>query len=924
MKRTSAVRRLIAHVVVVAFVGSVVAVPSVAEAAVRESVGVVTSSDSPAEARSLARETGHAVEVSSATTATERTMALPDGTMRYESSSVPVRTETAPGEWVPIDTRLVLRDGWWQPNAVEHPVRFSAGGTDALSEVVAPNGDVVTETWPHGSLPAPIIAGSRATYSEVFPGVDLTLTATELGMASVYVVKTPEAADNEALKDLHVEVGGALLSREESGVITADVGDSSKIVASSPLWWDSSDGGDATGPGEQAAAMPVEHVLTDDGVAINVDATTSSLVPTYPIYIDPDWSSGAAAAWYTDAAYPTQSYLSAGASTELRMGTYQQNRGDAFFEFNISPLAGKQIIGAQLSTTQTAVAASPNSPAVVRTFGPRSAGFTWNQQDNGAWGPVLDTQSPGTWGGPPVTVGWNVTGGVQSRVGQANIQFGLSAQNGNLQSRRHFSRSATLIVNYNSPPDSPTDPRIDSPQRACGSWADPASIGTSEITVSVDQRDPDGGNVDTNVDLYRASGSSLVFVENKHPGLLAQGRRAVTFSGLTEGTYAWSARGSDWQADSAGTSGWCFFAVDTTAPPAPTASSSATSFTVGAPVSVTVASTSDAAGYIYWLAYSALTPTVPTVPVSIARQQPLPDCARREGAVRYACASGSTATTLTVAPVDALSTLWVAAYDRAGNMSAPRGVKLYASTGTPAARDSRINSGHGWLTTAMIDPLPTAIPDANAASAVALTLPDSSAVWQGVDEVKPGIMVPVLKTSIPADASKKIMTSALVDTTDSFSFAMWVRPSAPTVRSIQVIAHQWSGESGVSLSLQSGKYTLCRAGKASSSEDSSLISTCVQAPTATAANQWTLVTGIWDRVNQQLRIDIGSSATPAQVSPNVRGSGETWGQAGEFALGPPPTEWRFEGMIANPVIAPGVLDSRQLSSLAALQSPFTS
>lgn len=866
-----------------------------------------------------AQETGQPVEVVSETTPTERLLALPDGNMQYEVSSVPVRVADAAGAWVDINTDLVRNGDWWEPAASATPVRFTAGGSDLLDEVRTPGGDWITERWPHGKLPTPRIDGPTATYPNVFPGVDLKLTATDVGMASVYVVKTAEAAANHLLDDLHVEIEGADITTDGDGAYTAETESGDSVSTSTPLWWDSSDGGTYREPGDGEAAKPVEHRHTASRISLDVAATIDGEPLTYPIYIDPDWSAGPNAAWYTDVAYPNASYLNV---STLRVGRYAQYNSRMFFEFGIGALAGKQIIQARLNTTQIQLAAVPNSPLQVRLFGYQAPGFTWNQQNNGLWGAVLDTQNPGS---GTVPVGWNVTAGVQATVGGSVVQFGFDPQDPNAASRRHFSNSATLIVTYNTAPNTPTSPKIDNPDRACGTASSPAHVSGTSVVVSVDQRDTDGGNVDTNFHLATVPAMSVF--QSRAPGLLAQGRRSVTFTGLSDGTYAWYARGSDWMLDSPGTTAWCYFTVDNQAPAAPSVTTSATTFTVGQPVNVSLSSAADAAGYQYWLAYSGATTPAQPAPVSVSRTAPLPDCQRRDGGTRFACATGTTPVAITVAPVDALSVLWVAAYDKAGNVSTAKPLPLFTSQGTPAARDPRVDTGHAWLTTSMIDPLPTVIEDSNwtlGSSALSLNIPDDGSSWQKVTELRPGYTVPVLYAHEPADPSITMSTPGpAVDTTDSFTISLWVQANYYVYQPTAVIAAHWAPGSSFELKLLNGKFTFCRVGTAGPGDTASLVSSCVAAPTQAAQGEWVLVTGVWDKVNQQLRLDLGASASPIAATPNIRGASESSSTSGEFLIGPPPTSWRYTGLIANPVVVPGVMDSRQLGALASFGSPFT-
>lgn len=554
-----------------------------------------TADEAIAAAQAEAVSTGEPVVVDELTTPTELTTALPNGTAELAISTVPVRVEQG-DDWVEPDLDLEAAGPWFEPVATAIPVRFSAGGSDLLSQVRASSGEWVTEVWPHGDVPAPSVDGDTATYVEILPGVDLKLVATPTGKASIFVVKNEEAAASTDLENLRVEVEGAELRTNSSGSAIAETASGATIVAGQPLWWDSSDGGDFREPGENAPIMPVAHDFSASGVSMDVSESVDRAehdpsAPAdldYPLYVDPDWSSGEAASWYTDAAYPNQSYLSAGASDVLRVGIYQSFRSDMFFQFPISALSGKDIISGRLNTTQVAVAACGVRPITVHTYGLKTAGFTWAQEQSwnaagtGGWSAPLQAPFTGPdCGAAPLAVGWNVTAGVKAKVGAANIQFAFTYADPNAPSRRHYDRDATLIVTYNSKPNTPTALAITSPPRACGTATAPAQVGATDVTVSVHQTDPDAGNVDTYFYLSRASSTGTV-IQTKSAAMRAQGTRSIPFTGLADGeTYAWRARGYDTLAWGA-YSGWCYFTVDVTKPAQPTVTTGATSFTVGA------------------------------------------------------------------------------------------------------------------------------------------------------------------------------------------------------------------------------------------------------------------------------------------------------------------------------------------------------
>lgn len=890
-------------------------------------------------AQTSAAETGQAVVVEDLTTPTEQYRALPDGSIEREVSSRPVRVEKS-GAWVPVDLTLSREGDWVTPVASAVPVRFAAGGSSELAQVQTESGEWVTEVWPHGDLPAALIEKDTATYPDVFPGVDLKLVATKTGMASVYVVESEKAAQSLALSDLHILVEGAELSSTSVGGVVAETSDGAELVAGQPLWWDSSQGGTFREPGGDEAPVPVAHdvavdrITLDVGESVDVEERRSGEDVEYPIFVDPDWSKGEAAAWYTDAAFPNVSYLSAGASNVLRVGISEPYRSDMFFQFPLSELKGKQITAARLNTTLVKVMSCNPQPIGVHTFGPKTAGFTWAQEQSwnsagtAGWSGLLQSAWTGpNCGAPATTVGWNVTSGVKAKLAAGLVQFAFTYENPSAESRRHFSRDASLIVTYNSYPDTPTDLKITSPPRTCGSATAPAVLGSSTVAVSVDQRDPDPGNVGTAFYLAKADALGTV-VSSQSSGLGAKGTKTAQFTGLAEGKYAWRARGYDGVANSLAYSAWCYFTVDTTDPVVPTLSSAASTFTVGHPVSVNAAGAADVAGYVYWITPVATQgATPPPVPVDgvVSTSGQLPTCSATTKSVRWACATAGSATALTVAPVDSLSTLWVSAYDKAGNQSLAKGFPLYANgnTGTPASA-ANVDSGHGWHVTSLMSPLPATVPDSNpwiGANGIALVIPENASTTT-VDLPDAPFESPVLDTNV-GTAEEVHTESAPIDVTKSFTLSMWVKAGHVPTTNSEVIAMQDGSTLGhIQLQVTStGKFAFCLGDAFANMSSTALTSNCATGGTVTPGT-WQMVTGIWDAVNQQLRIHVGNDITPVGSVSHVPGAGVASGGSALY-FGPNPDTGRFRGLIANPMALPGVANSNQLGQMAGFFLPFS-
>ncbi|WP_448721329.1 LamG-like jellyroll fold domain-containing protein [Microbacterium natoriense] len=857
--------------------------------------------------------------------------------MQLEVSSVPVRVEQD-GAWVPVDTTLVTDGEWLAPAASAAPVRFSAGGSDQIAQVQTESGEWVTETWPYGTLPAPTVEGDTATYAEVLPGVDLKMTATSTGQASVYVVKTEKAAKSSDLDDLHVLINGAELARTSTGVVEAEVADGSQIVAGQPLWWDSSEGATFRDPGDFGSPAPVTHDVAADRISMDVGAsiereqnrTGDDVI--YPIYVDPDWTPGMAASWYTDANYPSTSYLSGANSTVLRVGNYGVYKSDMFFQFPIGALAGKSVTYAVLSTTQLSMDACGTPGAIqVHTFGPKPAGFTWYQEQawnadgSSGWSAALQSWVGPGCGSAAMTVGWNVTAGVQGKLGSSDIQFAFTPSNPTAPSRRHYSRAATLTVSYNTLPNTPVDPAFASPSRACGTAAAPTSLGQSDVTVSVYQTDPDGDNVGTN--FYLAKADDLTTdVQALGSGLAAGGTKTVTFTGLVDGQiYAWRARGQDVTHHGTTYSAWCYFAVDTTKPAVPTATAqSGTPYEVGKGVDVSLAGASDVAGFIYWVTAGQMTGSPPSNPIggTVTTAASLPACPALIGEVRRACGPGATPVVVKVAPTDGLSTMWVSAYDKAGNQSAATGLPLYSSTSTPAA-SANLDQGHAWQVTAMTTPLPTTIPDSNpwaGTAGIDLIIPPNASTTT-TDLPDPPISTPVLSTNYATADDEIRTTSAPVDSTKSLTLSMWVKPThIPTTP--HVIAVQGGLDNTVQLQItKTGKYAFCIGSQFVDMYSTGVESNCAVGGVVSPGT-WQMVTGVWDEVNQQLRLHVGSSITPVASVGHAVAAG-TSSAGGPLLFGPGPDSWRYVGLVANPVMVPGIIDRNELERLAAFQLPFT-
>ncbi|MFF8435697.1 DNRLRE domain-containing protein [Streptomyces bacillaris] len=270
--------------------------PAVAKPAKPVSTGLRDESAAMAEA--LRR--GKKVLVDTATTATSRTWALPDGQWRAEFHALPQRVKNAEGRWADIDTTLKRTgkadDGLSiRPVNAPVPVRFSDGSADGARKggdraersyarlpLLTPadrapagetvlaesefDGHTIAYTWPR-PLPEPVLDGPRALYSEVLPGVDLLLVARdEGGFGQLLIVKTKEAAAQAAVKSLtyglRSETAVFRHDKTTDGVLVVDRATGDEITSiPTPFGWDSA-GMDPEAP----EAQPRTTVATPEDV----------------------------------------------------------------------------------------------------------------------------------------------------------------------------------------------------------------------------------------------------------------------------------------------------------------------------------------------------------------------------------------------------------------------------------------------------------------------------------------------------------------------------------------------------------------------------------------------------------------------------------------------------------------------------------
>lgn len=264
------------------------ALPVVEKAAAAEAAPKEAADE--ATAMWLAYKHGSEVEILSKRTESSQTFAMPQGSLKLRQSATPQRVRRGAG-WVPVRPRLRHLGGAVVPEATTLDVRFAADKSSPLITLV--DGDRrVSLSWPY-PLPSPTLSDDTATYPEVFPGVDLKLSAGADSVSEVLVVKTREAAqDPETATKLArlrfgLKVNGLRMEQDSDGGFIRAVDPAGKPVFMSDgaRMWDSPAPAPPAGSRSRAAADAEPQRIEDIPVRLSTDALT--VLPSLPMLTDP-------------------------------------------------------------------------------------------------------------------------------------------------------------------------------------------------------------------------------------------------------------------------------------------------------------------------------------------------------------------------------------------------------------------------------------------------------------------------------------------------------------------------------------------------------------------------------------------------------------------------------------------------------------
>ncbi|MDX8143613.1 LamG domain-containing protein [Lentzea sp. BCCO 10_0061] len=515
------------------------------------------------------------VKVSGLTTEASETVATPDGQMELVQSLKPERAKRG-NKWVPVSTRLRKdSDGLIRPEAATVDLQFSGKGKGKPLASVAKDGVEVGLTWLE-SLPEPRVDGAKTTYSEVWPGIDLTVEATATGFSQLLVVKNADAAKSDKLRKVTYgsHVKGGKLSHADGVLTVKDTQGQVRFTGDASQMWD------ATG---RPAKMGVE--LTDTTLSVVPDqAFLSSPETKFPVSIDPSYNW----AGFKNHHLVLQEYFpdarnydrTDGELGDLKSGWHSSTGASiSYLEMNTGPLIGKKIHSAKFATkvihSANCAAAEPTALWHMGGFGPNTTWATGGPAWFSKWG-TINTKNNGSFCPSDGQAEFEITGLVQyhSDGRHPAMTLGLISDslNTNDKAWRRFDLNPVLRVIYNSYPDKAADLSAERGLYACGSGDRTAYIPTRTPRLRGRVSDPDGGVLFSHFALHKGPLGNSFSIADYHYGDTPSGsyvEAQVQPGTITEdGVYNWSVNTSDGEL----TSGWegnCVLVVDTVKPVVP-------------------------------------------------------------------------------------------------------------------------------------------------------------------------------------------------------------------------------------------------------------------------------------------------------------------------------------------------------------------
>ncbi|MFE7191481.1 DNRLRE domain-containing protein [Kitasatospora sp. NPDC057541] len=562
-------------------------------------------------ARIAARLSGQRVEALSERTETSTTWVNKDGSLTTELFAGPVRFQRD-GQWVDVDLGLqAAADGSVAPKAHPNALRLAgAGGTRAKSLAEAQGaaeqartlvtlgqGDEQVELQWKGGLPKPVLDGTKATYRDAIAdgAADLVVEATRTGFEQYTVLKQrPAAAGFSYTMPLRADGLKAEAQPDGSVLFTDKKSGEKKAVLPAPVMWDATT---VPGSSEHPRQARVDLKVVQHGNGIDLVFTPDAAFladpnTRYPVTVDPSTTAlgnafdtrvqqGETVDWSAD----TEIYWG-NSGTKNADGSSRQAR--SFINWNTAPIADALITNATLSLYNFHSGNSDCLPYAwdIWDTGLASTASRWTAQPSWNSKKATGTETKGrdACGGD----GWitaDVTNLVQTWTSAKNATSGMGLRAPDETNTKYWkevnsanaaSNVPKLTVTYNYRPRTGTDQQAGSPfyKDTAGTWW----VNSATPTLRDTFVDPNNDKVDGTFQIFDAATDTQVGNVLVSPYVPSGAPASVTVPAgvLTNGkTYKFRTSPYDGLHYNNNWSAWATFTVDTSAPSAPAALSSA-------------------------------------------------------------------------------------------------------------------------------------------------------------------------------------------------------------------------------------------------------------------------------------------------------------------------------------------------------------
>jgi len=557
------------------------------------------------------------VLVDQLTTEHTEVWALPDGTMSAEAHAGQVRIRDGANGWKRVDLSLQRRpDGSIVPKA--HPgdlvLSGPAGAGDHDLAALGTGDDRVSVGW-RGKLPTPVLSGTRATYSDVKPGVDLVIETTRTGFQTFLIVKSRAAAAQVASIAMPWRTGKLATRAAGRGLEVLDAAGKVRGQLGNAYMWDSRINPASGEPAKRvplavgAAKAPGKDALDKDAAAgdsvggtagrvalglkaLGKDATDLLLTPdtsflndpstVYPVTIDPPidilTTGGYHDTWVENTGGTGWN------STELKLGTWNGGGEIArsFLMFDVAPFYGMRIESATLNLYETWAYSCRDADWQLWTTGYADHTTNWSNQP--PWLTYRHTSSQTTGYDACEADGWVSINAKDYFQAAADSYYpyniiGLRAANeSNSDSWKRFMSANSSIDPYVSivynPPPSLSNLATVPATSGCVTGAGRPWMTSKTPRLAAVASDADNQVSNVTFEWWVTGGSMIgsATVSTVASGVAAN--TDVPAGALADGgTYSWRVSAVDSSGLSSGWSAWCEFRVDSVKPNVPTAAS---------------------------------------------------------------------------------------------------------------------------------------------------------------------------------------------------------------------------------------------------------------------------------------------------------------------------------------------------------------